>query len=159
MSDERAQTESIETDEVAVSTLTMDDLDEVVRIDGAHVGRTRREFLGKRMETALRDSGLAVALKAEVDGAMAGFLLGEVHYGEFGQMEPIAVMDVIGVHPHFEGKHVGAALMRQLEMQLRALGIETLQTEVNWSQLELLAFLQNRGFGPSARICLEKPLA
>jgi len=150
---------TIETDAVAVSTMTMDDLDEVARIDGAHVGRNRREFLGKRLEAALRDSGIAVALKAEVDGTMAGFLLGAVHYGEFGQMEPVAVMDVIGVHPRFEGQHVGAALMRQLEMQLRALGIERLQTEVDWTRLELLAFLQKRGFGPAPRLCLEKSLA
>ncbi len=149
---------SRETDRVEVSTLNMDDLDAVVRIDAKHTGRPRSEFLSKRLEAALRDSGIAVALKAEVDGGMVGFLLGAVHYGEFGMPEPAAVLDVIGVHPDFEGQHVGAALMAQLEMQLRALGIESVRTEVEWTQLEMLAFLQHRGFQPAARICLEKKL-
>ncbi len=150
---------TIETDAVEVSVLSADDLNEIVRIDAAHVGRTRREFLSRRMEAALRDSSLKVALKASVDGTTAGFLLGAVYYGEFGQCEPAAVVDVIGVHPEFQGRHVGAALFGQLEMQLAALGIESLRTEVDWDQIELLAFMQHRGFKPAARLCLEKRIA
>jgi ribosomal protein S18 acetylase RimI-like enzyme len=154
MSDEDAG--CLETDRVEVSALGAEDLDAIVRIDKAITTRSRRGFLTKRLEAALRDSDVRVALKARVDGQVVGFVLGAIHYGEFGVPEPSAVVDVIGVHPEFAGRHVGAALFRQLEMQLKALGIETLRTEVDWSQQRLLAFLEHRGFVPAARLCLEK---
>lgn len=154
MSDEDAG--CLDEDAVEISALEPGDLDAIVRIDRAITGRSRRGFLEARLGAALRDSNLRVALKARLDGNIVGFLLGAVHYGEFGVPEPEAVVDVIGVHPEFAGRHVGAALFRQLEMQLRALGIDVLRTEVPWSQQRLLSFLEHRGFVPAARICLEK---
>ena len=149
-------TGSLETDAVEVSAMGVDDLDAIVRIDRAITGRSRRGFLERRLTAALRDASVRVALKAKTDGIIAGFILGAIYYGDFGVPEPAAVVDVVGVHPEFEGRHVGAALFRQLEMQLAALGIETLRTEVDWREQSLLAFLEHRGFVPAARLCLEK---
>ncbi len=148
----------LETDAVEVSALAADDLDAIVRIDKAITGRSRHGFLERRLGAALRDSNVRVALKARVGGDVVGFVLGAIYYGEFGVPEPSAVVDVIGVHPEFAGRHVGAALFRQLEMQLKALGIDTLRTEVDWTQQGLLHFLEHRGFVPAARLCLEKSI-
>jgi len=38
-----------------------------------------------------------VSLAAEIEGLLVGFLLARVYYGEFGTLEPAAVMDTIGV--------------------------------------------------------------
>jgi ribosomal protein S18 acetylase RimI-like enzyme len=146
----------LETDAVEVSALLAEDLDAIVRIDKAITGRSRMGFLRHRLDAALRDASVRVALKAHVEGNLVGFVLGAIYYGEFGVPEPSAVVDVIGVHPEFAGRHVGAALFRQLEMQLGALGIDTLRTEVDWSQQGLLHFLEHQGFTPAARLCLEK---
>jgi len=50
------------------------------------------------------------------------------------------------------------ALMRQLQMNLAALGIERLQTQVEWDQVDLIKFFQRSGFRPASRLCLEMPV-
>ncbi len=67
-------------------------------------------------------------------------------------------LDTIGVHPEYRGRHVAAALMRQLELQLRALHVDALRTEVEWDHWDLLAFLRSAKFQPVPRLCLEKKL-
>ncbi len=47
----------------------------------------------------------------------------------------------------------------QLEMNLGALGVETVRTEVSWDQLELVQFLAHFGFEPAPRFCLQKKLS
>jgi len=56
----------------------------------------------------------------------------------------------------FSGQKVAYALMRQLEMNLTALGIERLQTQVEWDQTDLIKFFQRSGFRPASGLCLEK---
>jgi len=67
-------------------------------------------------------------------------------------------MDAIGVAPAQRGQGVGHALMRQLQLNLGALRIDAIRTEVAWDDVELLAFLRQEGFEPSGRICLERRL-
>ncbi len=151
------------TDLVDVATLTADDLAAIVRIDAAAVGRPRRAFLEQRLQSALNDGGIRLALAATfvaqrpVEG-LVGFLLGSIHYGEFGLCEPTATIEVVGVDPEARGHHVAAALLAQAEMQLLALGIETLRTEVSWDEFELLGFFRRSGFAPAPRLCLEKTI-
>ncbi len=145
----------LETDHVEVRSLGREDLDWIARIDEKHSGRSRREYLRLRLEEA--NTGVRVSLGAWVDGAPCGYLMGRVYYGEFGMPEPTAVLDYIGVAPAFAGRHVGAALLRQLRMNLRALNVEKIQTQVDWDQQALMTFFQKAGFRPAARICLEMP--
>jgi len=144
----------LETDAVPVRELTPSDLDAVVRIDAMRSARSRREYYQRKMEEA-RASTPRISLAAEQDGHLVGFLLGRLYYGEFGLPEPTAVIDSIGVHPDFAGRHVGAALMHQLVMNMRSLGIESIRTEVEWDQQALVAFLAKQGFRPAPRLCLE----
>jgi ribosomal protein S18 acetylase RimI-like enzyme len=64
-------------------------------------------------------------------------------------------VDAIGVHPRFRGRHIGRALMRQLRLNLGALRITSLRTEVAWDDFELLGFFKHEGFVPAPRLCLE----
>lgn len=137
------------TDSIVVRTLEAKDLDAIVRIDRESMGRPRREYYEIKVRQALEDAKLHTSLVALVDDHVVGFVLAHLHYGEFGQVEPVAVIDSIGVDPRFRGKSVGEALMRQLEMNLRALRVERLETQVGWDQRELLSFLATRGFGPA----------
>ena len=70
-------------------------------------------------------------------------------------MEPSAAIDVIGVHPDYRGRHVAAALIDQLRMNLLGLGIPRLQTEVQWDNPDLIGFFQREGFVIAQRICLD----
>jgi N-acetylglutamate synthase-like GNAT family acetyltransferase len=149
---------TLETDSVEVRNLDAKDLDWVIRIDSQHSGKQRREYYKVKLAEVAKDTGIKISLAAFVKGDPAGFLMGRLYYGEFGQPEPVAILDSLGVSPVFAGQHVGAALMRQLEMNLSALGIERLQTQIEWDQVDLIKFFQRAGFKPAARLCLEKPV-
>mgnify|MGYP003493062985 FL=1 len=149
---------TLETDSVEVRNLDAKDLDWVIRIDSQHSGKQRREYYKVKLGEVAKDTGVRISLAAFVKGEPAGFLTGRLYYGEFGQPEPVAILDSLGVSPAFAGQHVGAALMRQLEMNLSALGIERLQTQIEWDQVDLIKFFQRAGFKPAARLCLEKPV-
>lgn len=149
---------TLETDAVPVRTLLAGDLDAVVAIDAASSGRRRPHYFERLLERALRDSDVHLSLVAEVDGRVAGFVIATVFYGEFGVTEPTATLDTIGVDPARRRHRIGSALLRQLRLNLGALHVSRLRTEVAWDNLALLAFLREHGFQPAARLCLERPI-
>ena len=149
---------ALETDAIPVRTLKESDLQAVVAIDAASSGRRRPRYFELMLERAIKHSALQVSLVAEMDGRVVGFLLATLYYGEFGVVEPTCSLEAIGVDPRYRGRHVGHALMRQLRLNLGALQISTLRTEVAWYDLELLGFLKREGFAPAERLCLEARL-
>ena len=151
-------TNALPRDEIVVRNFRPDDRDAVVAIDARIMGRHRDEFFRLKLHQAFSDTGIAVSLVAELEGIVAGFLLARVYYGEFGLTERVAVMDVLGVHPDFRGRHVGAALIDQLRTNLLGLGINALQTEVGWDNLDLLEFFHRQGFVMAPRLCLDLDL-
>jgi ribosomal protein S18 acetylase RimI-like enzyme len=148
----------LDTDAVLVRELRAADLDAIARIDEKIGGRSRRKYFEVKIDAVLRDTGVKISLVAELDGAVAGFLMGSVYYGEFGLPEPAATIDTIGVHPGFRGRKVGKALMRQLVMNMRALGIESIETQVAWDDWDLVRFLAHEGFEPAPRLSLRRRL-
>jgi ribosomal protein S18 acetylase RimI-like enzyme len=150
--------EVVARDLVVVRTLQPSDLEAIVVIDAASVGRRRDRFLAQKVTAALSDTGIAVSLAAIVDDHVVGFVLARLYYGEFGVLEPAAVLDVLGVHPGYRGRHVGAALIDQLRINLLGVGIKTLQTEVQWENPDLVTFFQHEGFMIAPRICLDLDL-
>jgi len=145
-------------DELFVRNLRPEDLGAVVHIDERSSGRRREQFLSQKLSQAFADTGIAVSLAVELDDHVVGFLLARVYYGEFGVMEPAAVLDVIGVDPDYRGRRVAAALIDQLRTNLLGLGIPTLQTEVRWDSPDLIAFFEHEGFRIAQRLCLDLDL-
>lgn len=150
---------SAEFEPVDVRDLRPSDLDAVVKLDAKNTGRRRDEYFKVKLQQALAETGIKVSLAAERDGHFAGFCLARVFYGEFGQAEPVAVLDTFGVDPDDRGHGIGKALLRQLRTNLLGLGIGRLQTEVAWSDQPLLAFFEHAGFSPAPRIALDLDLA
>ena len=142
-----------------VRRLRAADLGRVVALDALVTGRERRGYFEHKLATNLLDSSVEVSLGAEVDGILVGFLLARVWTGEFGATEPVAVLDTLGVQPALQQHGIGAALLDQLAMNLRALAVDRLRTEVAWDSFELLSFFQRHGFRPAPRLCLELDLA
>ncbi len=134
------------------------DLDDMVRIDRHETGQERRGYYRRRLKTVLEESGIRVSLAAEIDGLFVGFVLGRVYHGEFGHTDSFASLDSIGVDPGFRSQGVGHALLHQLLTNLRALHIESLQTEVDWDDWDLLRFFKRTGFEPAPRLSLEMRL-
>ncbi|MBK5257404.1 MAG: GNAT family N-acetyltransferase [Vicinamibacteria bacterium] len=144
---------------VTVRRLRPQDLEAVIALDARSIGRRRDEYFKLKLKQALSDTGIEVSLAAEIDGVFAGFLLARVYYGEFGMMEPTAVLDTMGVSPELRGRHVGGALISQLGTNLLGLGIQHLQTEAPWENIDLIAFFHHEGFRPAERLCLDLDLA
>ncbi len=149
---------TLQTESVHVRQLKPRDLDAVIGLDAKLTGRRRDEYFKLKLAQALNDTGIQVSLAAELDGQFVGFLLCRVYYGEFGAPEPVAVLDTLGVHPRTRGKGVGRALVSQLRQNLTGLGVPTLQTEVSWSDPQLLSFFHHVGFEPAPRLCLDLDL-
>ncbi len=153
--DSMEETGVLETDAVLVRTMRQDDLTAIVAIDAAASGRRRPRYFELMLQRSITQAGLQISLVAEMDNRVVGFVIGSLYYGEYGVAEPSASIDAISVDPGVRGKTVGKALMRQLRLNLGALRIAILRTEVSWDHFGLLAFFRSQGFRPSSRLCLE----
>jgi len=63
------------------------------------------------------------------------------------------------VDPAFGRRGVARAIFEQLLLNLRALRIERVRTEVAWDDRELVAFFGSMGFEPAARLVLETEIS
>lgn len=148
-----------EEDELPVRSLTEHDLPAIVRLDRKITGRDRTAYLARKTSEVMKQSAVRVSLVAEVEGRLAGFLMARVDFGEFGRAEPTAVLDTIGVDPDQGRRGIGRALLGQLLLNLGGLRAERVLTEVEWSDVPLVAFLGRTGFRRAQRLALEKVLA
>jgi ribosomal protein S18 acetylase RimI-like enzyme len=95
---------------------------------------------------------------ARIDGGVAGFVMARMDYGDFGRAEPTAIVDTVGVDPLRARQGIGRALLSQLLLNLRGLGVERLETAVPAGNLPLLGFFYGAGFRPAERLSLVKTL-
>lgn len=149
----------IEEPEIELATIRLmrgDDIGAVVRIDAEASGRARPRYFEVMLQRALQFAGLQISLVAEVDGRVAGYLIGSLYYGEYGLTEPTASIDAIGVEPGMRRNRIAHELFAQLRRNVAAIGATSIRTEVDWSRFSLLGFLQSEGFTPAPRICLER---
>ena len=145
-------------DRFPVRSLQGQDLVALIAIDSKATGHDRRTWYERKMREAMTESGVRVSLAAESDGAIVGFIMARVDFGEFGRTEPEAVMDTIGVAPDFRGQGVGTALMSQLLVNLATLRVERVRTELDWNDFGLLGYLAECGFRPSQRLVVRRTI-
>ena len=65
-----------------------------------------------------------ITLVAEMEGRAVGFVMARVDFGEFGLVEPTAVIDTLGVHIDYRNQGIGRALLSQLLVNLMTLRVE-----------------------------------
>jgi predicted N-acetyltransferase YhbS len=143
-------------DRIPIRSMAENDLQALITIDRRITGRDRTEYFERKVAEALRDSDIRVSLVAERDGGPVGFVMARVDLGEFGRVEPTAVLDTIGVDPDYWHQGIGRALLSQLLMNLATLRIERIRTEIDWNDRELMGYLDHCGFRPSQRLCLQR---
>lgn len=150
--------ETMARDTAEVRSLGMADLEDIVRIDRRLTGRDRSDYIRSRLDEALQQTAIRLSLLARKEGTTAGFLMASADYGDFGRAEPVALIDTVGVDPAFARQGVGRALLSQLFLNLRALGIERVETVIGMANLDLMRFLVAAGFHPGERIAFAKTL-
>ncbi len=142
-------------DRIPVRAMKEADLRVLVDIDKAITGYDRTTYFERKLEEALYELDVRVSLVAELDGNPVGFIMARVDFGEFGRIEPTAVLDTIGVGLDARNRGVGRALLSQLLINLMTLRVESIRTELEWHDHQLLTFLDHCGFQTSQRLCLE----
>lgn len=145
-------------DRIPVRTMLESDLRAIIAIDQRITGRDRAAYFERKLAEALHESDVRISLIAERDGSPVGFITARVDFGEFGQVEPTAVLDTIGVDPDYRHIGIGRALLSQLLINLTTLRVEQIRTELDWRDRELLGFLDHCGFNPAQQLCFEYTL-
>lgn len=151
--------EALARDRADVRSLRREDIADLVRIDRRLTGRDRSAYITRQVEEALYDSAVRVSLAAYCDCAAVGYLAASVDFGDVGRTEPTAVIDTLAVDPDRTGSGIGTALVSQLLVNLMALHVERVETEVARDRLDLLAYFYRLGFAPSARLGFVKRLS
>ncbi len=139
---------------VKIRTLKREDLDAIVKIDERVLGENRRNYWERKLGL-MNDKSSQISLVAEMEGAVVGFVLGDISGWEFGVPETIGWIDTIGVEPAYQKKGVATALARALVQNLRRLGVKTIYTLVSWNDWDLLQFFHAMGFSRGDMINLE----
>ena len=138
-----------------VRPLTAADFEAVVELDRQIIGRSRRGYMEKRLEAALRHPETHIQLAAEARRSLVGFVLARIVEGEFGRSDAGVVLEAIGIVPAEQRRGAGRQLLDGLEEVMRRKGIHDLMTQAEWTNQPLLGFLGATGFSLAPRQILE----
>lgn len=140
----------------SVRPLRPGDLERVIAIDSGHVGEPRRRFFEKRLAHAKQHPEDFVHVGVVCDGALVGFAFARIQRGEFGREQALATLDAVGVERNSQERGVGHALMDGLTQVMRQKGVQSLQSQADWTNHPLLRFFDASGFGLAPRLVLER---
>ena len=139
-----------------VSALSSDDLESILRIDTGHVGEPRRRFFEKRLAHARRHPDEYLHVGVSRDGRLIGFVFARILRGEFGRAQSVAMLDAVGVEHESREQGVGHTLMEGLVRLMREKGVQSLQSQADWTNHGLLRFFDSSGFTLAPRLVLER---
>lgn len=131
---------------VTVRALTPADLDAVVAIDAATEGRTRRDYIERRLQAAQREPALHAQLAAVDAQGLAGFLLARLLQGEFGRRQPALRIELVGVRTGLRGQGVGRRLFEALSAWGARHGASEVHTLADWRRGAMLGWFHRLGF-------------
>jgi ribosomal protein S18 acetylase RimI-like enzyme len=126
--------------------LHRDDLERVSGIESRITGHSRKGFLEKRFVAATESPDGFIACAAVRDGKLDGYAIARIQEGEFGASDAGAVLDVIGIDPDAQGKGIGKAVIAEMERRMKARGIGTLRTQVDWGSPSMIRFFSSTAF-------------
>jgi ribosomal protein S18 acetylase RimI-like enzyme len=132
--------------DLQLRSLHRDDLDRVSSIESRITGHSRKGFLQKRFAAAAESPDGFIACAAVRDEKLSGYAIARIQEGEFGAHDAVAVLDVIGIDPDAQGKGIGKALLAEMERRMKARGIETLRTQVDWGSPPMIRFFSSTEF-------------
>jgi len=141
---------------VRVRPLTPDDRAAVMRIDAVQTGESKPAYWKRILREFVDGSGETprVALAAERDGEVIGFLFGDVRAFEFGSEACGWILEV-GVDPECTRAGVATALLREGCARLRATGVAVVRTMVRRNNVPMLTFFRTNGFAGGPYMQLE----
>jgi ribosomal protein S18 acetylase RimI-like enzyme len=145
---------------ITIRLMEDEDLDAVVKIDEKIVNSSRLEYYQLKFERLFGSNDyLPTSFVAEDEHkAVVGFLMGELYMGEYGLFQEVASLDTIGVDPDYQHKGIGKKLMNEFIDHLRQIGVNKINTLVDWNDAKLIQFFSANQFSPSRTINLERSI-
>ena len=139
-----------------IRLMNPDDFDAVVKIDRKVRTAPRPEYYQMKFEKLVQSKdNLPISLVAETEnGTVAGFIMGELYIGQYGISQEKATLDTIVVDPDYQNKGVGEQLINEFIKHLKRLGVENINTLVDWNDYRLIHFFSANQFSPSRIINL-----
>lgn len=143
-----------------IRLMKAEDFNAVVAIDQKILKASRTDYYEVKFEKLFKSRDyLPASLVAEKDdGTVVGFVMGEIYMGEYGIFQEEARLDTIGVDPDFQHQGVGEQLMNEFMDHLKSLGVQKVNTLVDWNNSNLIRFFSANRFSPSKTINLERSL-
>lgn len=137
-----------------------DDFNSVVRTDEKVRKASRLEYYQIKFERLVQSKdNLPISLVAEKeDGTLVGFIMGELYMGQYGISQEKATLDTIVVDPEYQNKGVGELLINEFISHLKNLGVENINTLVDWNDYRLIHFFSAHRFMPSRVINLVRSI-
>ena len=145
---------------IKIRLMKAEDFNAVVGIDEKVLKASRPEYYEMKFEKLFHSNDyLPASLVAERDdGTVVGFVMGELFMGEYGIFQEKATLDTIGVDPDCQHQGVGGLLMNEFMDHLKKLGVQKVNTLVDWNDSKLIHFFSANQFSPSKTINLERSL-
>jgi len=144
---------------LTIRPLARDDLPQVVAIDTAIEGHSRRTYIERRLAAALREPALHVQFALCDDEGLAGYILARVLQGEFGDSETALRLELIGVRGDARRRAAGTRLLEAVVHWAGRRGIGALRTSAHWDNAQLLAWFAAMGFRLAPDVILGMPVA
>jgi len=143
---------------IKIRLMKADDFDAVVGIDEKVLKSSRPEYYELKFEMLFKSKDyLPASLVAEKeDGTLVGFVMGRIYMGEYGIFQEGATLDTIGVDPSIQHKGIGEQLINEFMDHLRNVGVQKINTLVDWNDSKLINFFSANQFSPSKTINLER---
>jgi len=129
---------------ITLRPLSMEDLDEVVRIDFSLLGKQRKDYWKNKLERT-EESGVP-SLAAEINGKVIGFILGKASEHEYGIPENVGWIDTIGVDKEWQGKGISHLLYKEISSLFKKVGIDTIYVFLDSNKRDLVKFFEKMGF-------------
>ena len=145
---------------IKIRLMKTEDFDAVVGIDNKVLKASRPEYYETKFEKLFKSKDyLPTSLVAEeADGTVVGFVMGVLYMGEYGIFQEEATLDTIGVDPDYQHKGIGKQLINEFLDHLKTLGVQKINTLVDWNDSKLIHFFSANQFSPSKSINLERSL-
>ena len=143
--------------DISIRAMGQKDLSAIVAIDKKVLGKERKEYWAQKLEHCRGESPIT-PLVADIDGKVAGFIIGSASWWEYGVPDNIGWVDTIGVDPAYQKKGVARALMEELVTNFKMIDVDTVYTMVDWRDGGLLRFFDAMGFEKGDMLNLKRKL-
>lgn len=144
---------------LTIRNLRREDREQIIHLDSLSTGYRRDSYFERKFRRHFgEDAPILLALVAEYQKRIIGFIMGEVNTGEYGISRPVASVDTLGLDTEFRRIGIGRILLDEYCSIAAKAGVEVMTTLVSAEWPEVIAFFKSSGFNQVQMIALEKEL-